>query len=847
MNGVSKMSSNLKDEEKKFTWVNAHKGIVDYLKNMQNRQSELIDLLKEIGVTRFSDQDQSGDIELDEIDPLTFFSYLNKYGPNKRLEIVQKLLSKIGLDVEITDGLGIPSAQAQLVWFFPYKKDRTNDEINRLWQFFFSAVNKNITDEQYNDILTIRSVGKAKISEALFCIDPLSYLPINGPMKPYLQEVFQVKTTYDSFSEYKSILESIKIKTDKPFYELSYDGWKWSADNATAVKNIPSKKNDENKNYWLYAPGSNASKWDEFYNLGIMAIGWKDLGDLNNYKSKAEITEKLQELSDKESSKKNDSTANYEFKSRIKIGDIVIVKKGRSELLGYGLITSDYFYDEKREDFKKCRKVDWKKKGSWKVDGSLSLKTLTDITPYNSDNPDYTYYYEGLMRLMEGDIEYQLDFPLNTILYGPPGTGKTYTTIKKAASIIENRIIDDFDEAKEIFNLNLGSRIRFLTFHQNYSYEDFIQGLRPNVEQNANLSFTREDGIFTRISVEALFEYYKIYKKQKKKVDIDKTTDINEIYLDFIESIKKVDNPEYDTITGAKVFVYKINDNNNFEFRHSESTRTYIVSSTRLLKLFEFYPDINMIKNLNNDIRGALGGCNATVYWVALKEFIKFYNNYKSVSKVLPEDGVDDLDDVTYERKKSLLSTVELSELRTVSTESVNSYVIIIDEINRANISRVFGELITLIEKDKRSHGQVPLSSTLPSREDFIVPSNLYIIGTMNTADKSIALLDIALRRRFFFEPMYPLYEIEGTEIFDVDILQNINKQIIEKKGYDFQIGHSYFMNSDISIKERMNNSVIPLLLEYFMNDEAEVRRILKNAGLEVCQNKWPLSIDGLI
>jgi len=172
------------------------------------------------------------------------------------------------------------------------------------------------------------------------------------------------------------------------------------------------------------------------------------------------------------------------------------------------------------------------------------------------------------------------------------------------------------------------------------------------------------------------------------------------------------------------------------------------------------------------------------------------------------------------------------------------NYVIIIDEINRANISRVFGELITLIEPDKRSHGKTPMEAKLPSGDPFIVPSNLFIIGTMNTADKSIALLDIALRRRFEFESMYPKYEITGHEIYEVEILKKINEQIIKSKGHDFQIGHAYFMGENKDLVQRMNKKVIPLLLEYYMNDEKEVKGILNSAGLILEENSWPLKIS---
>ena len=167
------------------------------------------------------------------------------------------------------------------------------------------------------------------------------------------------------------------------------------------------------------------------------------------------------------------------------------------------------------------------------------------------------------------------------------------------------------------------------------------------------------------------------------------------------------------------------------------------------------------------------------------------------------------------------------------------NFVIIIDEINRANISRVFGELITLIEEDKRYGGKIPMRVTLPSGDPFIVPSNLYIIGTMNTADKSIALLDIALRRRFEFVPKYPDPTVEG--VYDSAVLSLLNKAIQSRKGYDFTIGHAYFMGDDYKLENTVNKKVIPLLLEYFMNNEEEVIKIFKEANINI--GGWPLKM----
>lgn len=431
--------------------------------------------------------------------------------------------------------------------------------------------------------------------------------------------------------------------------------------------------------------------------------------------------------------------------------------------------------------------------------------------------------------------------PLNKILYGPPGTGKTYNTILRAAQIITGKNITDYKKALEIFNENLGGRIEFITFHQNYSYEDFIQGLRPNVEKSENLAFQKIDGVFTQMAINALFEYYRLAKKKPSKLRNTSEADVDEIYLDFVEHLKKLENPEFKTATGSIVRISEFTKNDNIRLMHQSSSRPYLVSGKRLIKLFHVYPDIDLITNVAADIRGAIGGCNATMYWVMLFEFSEFVRDYQR--DIEPEEIETD-DDVDYDRKRKLLEKANLEELSAIKTEEVPSYVLIIDEINRANISRVFGELITLIEPDKRSHGAIPLRCTLPSGDEFIVPSNLYLIGTMNTADKSIALLDIALRRRFVFEAMYPLYDINDKPIPHSEILKKINEQIISRKGHDFQIGHAYVMNREESLAHIMNKKVIPLLLEYFMNDKKEVETILTNAGLTLKVNSWPIQIE---
>lgn len=926
----------------KFSWVETHKQLTKYLSTKENSQSELIELLKSVGIRPFNDKGNEGDhdIELAEIDPFTFFCYIYKYGSEKRLQYLQSIAKILGLNIPSGES-GIPSAQAQKVWLFPYKYSRKNNEVSRLWNFFNKELLSQITDQDFEDVLEIKNNGKIKLTEALFYINPEKYLPINRPTIPYLRVVLGIDPNFNTYSEYVEILEKIKNKSDLPFYELSYEAFKWNEkrrniqfwifqgnpnifDFETALKEevlkdwtVTSHKDkitvgdkvilwitgkesgcyalaevtsephpktiapddhlwkDDDKNelkanikithnlidnpilkddiakikklkdlkignqgtnfsatqeeyetllemaeqkntiqYWLYAPGENARNWEEFYKGGIMGLGWDKIDDLRNYKSRDEIKQALVETYGGKGSKKNDVSANDDFLNKVKVGDIVISKKGRSELLGYGVVSSDYEYRKDRKEYHHIRKVDWKLKGNWKVDYSFVVKTLTDVTKYSSENPDYETFYEYLLGIMGQNNDFKniekMEFPLNTIFYGPPGTGKTFHTVLRAAEIIENRKIDSYDEALHIFKANLHDQIEFITFHQNYSYEDFIQGLRPDTkEENEQLKFKKSDGIFKVIADRALSN---IRESEKAPEEMSQSKAFKEALENLKDQILESDEPvrinetAYFTEVEDNAFRYSgdnwtLNDKgfNGFRMKYSDLHRFFE----------EDVKERKEIKNLSN-ISG-LAKQHATY-------FIKAFELVKSLMpKVSPK--------------------AEKIEMR--------NFVIIIDEINRANISRVFGELITLIESDKRSHGSIPLEARLPSGDLFIVPSNLYIVGTMNTADKSIALLDIALRRRFEFESMYPKYQIEDQEIYDVAILENINKQIIKSKGHDFQIGHSYFMGNNNNLIDRMNKKVIPLLLEYYMNDEKEVKGILQSAGLKIEEDSWPLKISG--
>ncbi|MNX85024.1 5-methylcytosine-specific restriction enzyme B [compost metagenome] len=378
-----------------------------------------------------------------------------------------------------------------------------------------------------------------------------------------------------------------------------------------------------------------------------------------------------------------------------------------------------------------------------------------------------------------------MNSPLNQILYGPPGTGKTYNTVLEAAKIITGNLSISYDDALKVFNENLNNQIEFITFHQNYSYEDFIQGIRPDTDNGKELTFEKKDGVFKRIADRALKNSTDSEKPESAKKDFDA------VFQDFMLPLIEENEIEV-KMKKTSFYITQISEK-SIEFRKNQGDSQHTLSINTLRKMYN-----------DGENKIILGGLQP------------YYN---PILSLLLEKG------------KSQFTPIEKK-----------NYVIIIDEINRANISRVFGELITLIEDDKRSNGKIPMLVTLPSGDTFIVPSNLYIIGTMNTADKSIALLDIALRRRFDFIPMYPLYDGLVEKVNDAEKLQNINEAILSRKNHDFTIGHAYFMGEGYSLESTINKKVVPLLLEYFMNDEKEVTAILQSAGIKI--GGWPLEMQ---
>lgn len=444
-------------------------------------------------------------------------------------------------------------------------------------------------------------------------------------------------------------------------------------------------------NMWFIHSGKRASQWDDFRTSNRVAVGGSDGEDWSN--------KSLDDMKKQWPGHPHDVRTAQAISKNMKVGDVVVALGGSKKVKGIGIITSDYMpptHSENTEhEYKHSRTVEWRILEECDIKTNkfpniaITQKTKNNMgtwdeikREYIAKNSDYKKIFaeidpetpqppELLPNPQLKPLHEAFTHTKNVILYGPPGTGKTYIAQQFIEEFLENR-----GETKSYYE--------FVTFHQSYGYEDFIEGLKPIVENNQVL-YNIEAGVF--------------------------------------------------------------------------------------------------------------------------KEFCN--------------KARDDKDENS-------------------------KYLFVIDEINRGNIAKIFGELITLIEDDKRN--KIP--TKLPySKEDFTVPANVYILGTMNTADRSIALLDIALRRRFAFLELMPDSSLLKGGIDDLnvgDLLTELNKKVTDLLDREHQIGHSYFISvvqeNDLEYaKKKLHfvwyRKIIPLLQEYFYNDWTQLEKVLGNFVTKIDSN----------
>ena len=708
------------------TWPGFYQEFADKLLAYKNDRQTLISMLNDVYSRIGMPLPKLEADELQDIDPFTVFGLFNKgIKDANRRKIIVGIAEAFDVRADQpTTFEGVPVLNNLNATFYAFANDnrRGEHDVDNLWRVFDAelalAADDNVENRKafvkaFDATVTQFGLGW-KLTMGLYWARPHNFISLDSRNRWFMSDTAKagaiiagiVPKEKDSpihdGARYLNICDVIKSKlasvecpyadfpslTAAAFVESERVNLKRkAAEKAAANKVEENSLGDEGirtTRYWIYSPGDGAAKWDDFYARGVMGIGWDKLGNVEQYTSKEEIRESLRALYGSDHSQKNSALALWQFSHELKPGDVVFAKRGRSVVIGRGIVEGDYEVEENGDSYPSTRRVRWTRGGEWHTESPLPMKTLTDITAYPGLVEKLNSFFENEAGETEEGAE-EVEYPAytpddflsevymdaeryktlvnvlrakkNIILQGAPGVGKTFAAKRLAYSMMGAKNIE---------------RVMMVQFHQSYSYEDFIEGFRPNAQ-----GFDLEKGAF-----------YRFCKKAQ-----------------------------------------------------------------------------------------------------------------------------DDSD---------------------------NDYFFIIDEINRGNLSKIFGELFMLIENDKR--GPRNTLQLLYSRELFYVPSNIYLIGMMNTADRSLAMLDYALRRRFAFFDLRPAFDAESfiayqeglnDEKFDklISCVEKLNETIAsdESLGDGFCIGHSYFCRmspddtTDEKLSEIVNYELVPMLREYWFDEPSKV------------------------
>ena len=867
---VEDILSNIKNMS--FTWVPIYTELAGKILPYRTRQEELLKMLADINSSGaptifLDDYVSSGAKEsLAEIDPFTFFASFNRNIRNEhRIAHLVALKQILGLAAAVPgDFNGIPLVDNQRSWFFAFKKDRKPDDLESLWKLATQVCAGGvelINLDLFARCLDIYPVGVAKLTIGMFWLKPTKFLPSDSKTKAYGNSK-GIRTEPKDFQTYVQWLKEMTQQFGDNYPQISHAAHLLAVEQSKkheqrkpsnpkpGPENIPFTDNLDDagsivkesppgsvpRQYWVFSPGTDAEEWDEFYSKGIMAIGWDDLQDLRQFKSQDEISQKLQELKPGDVQPTMDSLACWEFLHGIRRGDIIFVNQGRSKIIGYGIVEGEYDFDTTRSYYKNVRNVNWISKGDWEIpDGErrVHAKTLTGMT-----DPERIAVISRLVGLEMQAEPNSLEISLPTsagVAYwwlnanpkiwdfrtAPIGSVQTYTSHNEAGN--KRQKFKHFAAVKP-GDLLIG----YVTTPDNeiIAVCKITQALHgppgKEVIEFQKLEQFAEPVTWAELqAVPALSKCEPILNNQGSlfAVTADEYDAIRAL-IDERNIYTQLDQPAPFTKTDALAGL----------FMSSDELDTILARLKRKKALILQGPPGVGKTFIARRLAFALMGKRDTRR-VAMIQFHPSYGYEDFVQGFRPtRTGLERRDGVFHQFARLAKNDPNLD------------WFFIIDEINRGNLAKIFGELLMLIEADKRgSDHAIPLTYSEGPDETFQLPPNLHLIGTMNTADRSLAMVDYALRRRFSFVTLNPaldspgfaswLKERNASDALIARIRSKIGNlnEIIENErdlGPGFRIGHSFFCPPDDHspdeawYREIIAGEIQPLLEEYFDSRE---------------------------
>lgn len=817
-----------------FTWIPFYKEFSQKLLKFRNNRAPLVDwIYGNIDgslIKHFKDAPDGRRVP--DTDPFTVMAIINRgIAYNKKVELCKQFKGFLDISEPVPqDFSGVPEVNNMLSNFMAFEVDREEGDIERLWNLFECAVLDKDIENAYN-ALNGQYLIKFNITMGLFWVRPDKFLALDGNNKVKLISlgIASFDGKFVPYDDYVAIMKRLDAKMNSgevpcanyaEFSQMAY-----SQNDGASTRDLPRQKGtnspDSTKTYWTFSPGENASKWKLCIDEGIMCIGWDALGDLSQYSSREEMRYEIKKHYPTDGNAKNDSLAVWQFAKEMKPGDIVFAKKGMTKIVGRGVVESDYYFDDNYSDFKHVRKVRWTHIGEWATDDKHAMKTLTNVT-------QYTDYVERLNMLIEGK---ESPTPLESTdkqywwLVGNPkiwslsgmkvGEEQQYTLYNENGN--KRKVFQNFIDAKA-GDIVIGYEAR--------PTQKVVCLLEISKENDGKeISFKKTETLPEPIPFSTLkttpglgsMEYMKNQQGSFFKVTPDE--------YDIIMELIRGDNPLPKKETKEKYDKSKFLDEVFVTYKEYDQLESLLLRKKNLI--LQGAPGVGKTFAAKRLAYALMGEKNDDKVMQ-----VQFHQNYSYEDFVM---GYKPNEEGGFELKNGIFYRF----CKRAAADREHKYFFIIDEINRGNLSKVFGELLMLIENDYRDK---PIQ--LSYRDElFAVPDNLYIIGMMNTADRSLAMIDYALRRRFSFFEMKPGFETIG---FKEEIkkqmdphLDKLVKAIIELNkviegddslGSGFCIGHSYLCNleNNYDLESIVEYDIIPMLREYWFDNDSKFNQEAK-------------------
>ncbi len=828
----------------KYTWIPFYIEFGQKLLKYRNNRTPLVnwiyDNIDGSLIKHFKDAPDGRRVP--DTDPFTVMAIVNRgitWG--KKITLCKQFKSFLEISAPVPqDFSGVPEMNNMLSNFMAFEDDREDGDIERLWNLFECAVLNKDIEEAYN-ALKNQYLIKYNITMGLFWIRPDKYLALDGNNKAKLVSlgIASFDGRFVPYRDYKAIMERLDNKiasgeiNSNNYADFSHEAYVKDNSDTKETANVKTSSKKE-KTYWTFSPGEQASKWDFCVNEGVMCIGWDKLGDYSQYSSIEETNQAIKRFYPTEGSAKNTTLAVWQFANEMRSGDVVFAKKGRNTIIGRGLVESEYMFDDNLSNYKHIRRVKWTDVGEWKTEEVHAMKTLTNVTrfkdyvdrlnalidgnkkPEHKDSHGKQYWWlTGSPKYWSPSNDWEVGGNIDYTLYNEKGNKrrvfKHFYEAKPGDLVIayESSPVLQIVALGRVVSETDGEVLYIRKIEQLLSPVPYTEILNnPNLKESEPV-MNRCQGSLFRLSEDEYEEIMRLIRRDNPEPveDEEEETDENTFYTDedFLNDVY-MDMHQLQTLKSL------LNRKKNLILQGTPGVgKTF--AAKRLAYAIMGEKDEDRVK------------------------IIQFHQNYSYEDFVMGYKP-------NAEKGFSLVNGIFYDICQQAKLHHDVPYFLIIDEINRGNLSKIFGELLQLIEADYRDS---PIQLAY-NKQRFSVPSNLYLIGMMNTADRSLAMIDYALRRRFSFYEMKPAFENSGFKEYVeekqdprlnnlVKALMELNKVIADDDslGNGFCIGHSYLCNLEgkYDLESIVEYDIVPMLREYwFDNDERfnnEARK-LRNA-----------------